>query len=417
MPRENGFKNYFVYGFGQIINLIAPLLIAPKVISVCGMENWGKVGVAISIFTILSIFIDFGSLLIGVKEISINKNNPLKIQSYLNETYLLRFLILFLLSVLFIASILIIKIEIKLYLLGFLLVLAQVFNPIWYYQGIENYKAINKIIFISKTIYIVLIYIFIREKTDYVYMIFILGFSNAFVYCFFLIKIWNERRLSPFKTSIKKIVENIKKEYPIVISNLSISVYINAPILIISSILGNYETGVYKIGDMLLNVFRSYLSVFFTVSFPRFCAVFSESKEKGMKFLKKANSYNFIFILFGTLILYLSTMFFIDYFNFDSKTKETIIYCSNFLFLPLIIALNIPFYQILIFNFEQKLLSLISFFGVIVMLLACYSLTSVYKLNGSVMSLYLVELFITISIFVFYKIRKNKNKTNDNLSL
>ncbi|MET0758938.1 MAG: oligosaccharide flippase family protein [Flavobacterium sp.] len=417
MPRENGFKNYFVYGFGQIINLIAPLLIAPKVISVCGMENWGKVGVAISIFTILSIFIDFGSLLIGVKEISINKNNPLKIQSYLNETYLLRFLILFLLSVLFIASILIINIEIKLYLLGFLLVLAQVFNPIWYYQGIENYKAINKIIFISKTIYIVLIYIFIREKTDYVYMIFILGFSNAFVYCFFLIKIWNERRLSPFKTSIKKIVENIKKEYPIVISNLSISVYINAPILIISSILGNYETGVYKIGDMLLNVFRSYLSVFFTVSFPRFCDVFSESKEKGMKFLKKVNSYNFIFILFGTLILYLSTMFFIDYFNFDSKTKETIIYCSNFLFLPLIIALNIPFYQILIFNFEQKLLSLISFFGVIVMLLACYSLTSVYKLNGSVMSLYLVELFSTISIFVFYKIRKNKNKTNDNLSL
>ena len=101
MLKENGFKNYFIYGFGQIINLIAPLLIAPKVISVCGIENWGKIGVAISIFAILTVFVDFGSFLIGVKEISTNKKNHLKIQSYLNENYSLRIFISFFIFIIF----------------------------------------------------------------------------------------------------------------------------------------------------------------------------------------------------------------------------------------------------------------------------------------------------------------------------
>lgn len=405
MLKENGFKNYFIYGFGQIINLIAPLLIAPKVISVCGIENWGKIGVAISIFTILTVFVDFGSFLIGVKEISTNKKNHLKIQSYLNENYSLRIFISFFIFIIFFIFIFIIKIEIKLYAMGFLFIFAQLFNPIWYFQGIENFKIINKIIFISKAIYIILIYFFIKEKSDYIYMLFILGLSNLIVYSFFLIKIWIEYQLSPFKTSFKTIISNFKNIYPIVISNLSISVYINAPILIISSLLGNYDTGIYKIGDLLLNIFRSYLSVFFTVSFPRFCAIYSQNFIKGIRFLRQINSYNIIFLSVGILVLYMLPSLFINYFNFDDKIVETIALCSKFLFLPIIIALNIPFYQILIFNNQQKTLSLISFFSVILMFITCYYFTKIYKLNGSIISLYLVEFITTINIFIFYKIR------------
>jgi len=403
MLKENGFKNYFVYGFGQIINLIAPLLIAPKMILVCGIENWGKIGVAISIFTILNVFVDFGSFLIGVKEISTNKNYPLKIQSYLNENYSLRIFISFFIFILFFISILILKFEIKLYLMGFLFVLAQLFNPIWYFQGIEDFKIINKIIFISKSLYIILIYVFIKEKSDYIYMLFILGLSNMVVYSYYLIKIGIDHQLSPFKTSYKTIYSSFKKTYPIVISNLSISIYINAPILIISSLLGNYDTGIYKIGDLLLNIFRSYLSVFFTVSFPRFCAIYSENLRKGMIFLRQINIYNVIFISAGTVVLYFITFLFINYFN--DETIQTIILCSKFLFLPIIIALNIPFYQLLIYNNQQKTLSLISFFSVIIMFITCYSLTKIYKLNGSILSLYLVEILTTINIFMFYKIK------------
>lgn len=41
-----------IYGFGQLFNLVTPLLVAPYIISVCGEENYGKtaVGMAIAFF-------------------------------------------------------------------------------------------------------------------------------------------------------------------------------------------------------------------------------------------------------------------------------------------------------------------------------------------------------------------------------
>ncbi|WP_017498750.1 oligosaccharide flippase family protein [Flavobacterium sp. WG21] len=88
--KKNTIIDYLTYGSGQLINLIAPLLVAPKVISVCGIEHWGKIGVALSVFTLLGLFIDFGSNILGVKEISINKDNFSKIQSYLNTSFAIK---------------------------------------------------------------------------------------------------------------------------------------------------------------------------------------------------------------------------------------------------------------------------------------------------------------------------------------
>jgi O-antigen/teichoic acid export membrane protein len=413
MSTEQGLKNYFVYGFGQIINLIAPLLVAPKIIAVCGMENWGKIGVAISIFTIINIFIDFGSVLVGVKEVSVHKSNKSRIRAYLNETYQLRFYIFGVIAIIYFPVVVLAGYDLLLYSLGFVFVFAQVFNPIWYYQGMENYGSINRIIFVSKIAYIVSIYIFVRDKNDYVYMIFLLGLANTLIYGYFLFRLGRKLELS-FTAPFSRVRDNFKNEYPIVISSLSIAVYANAPILLISTLVGNYETGIYKIGDMLLNVFRSYLSVFFTVSFPRFCSISAVTKEEARKFLKKINLVNIVFVLLSGILLFALTLICIDYVDFDRKTTDTILYCSKFLFIPVLIAFNIPYYQMLIFNNEQKLLSKISFAVAVAMCICCYGLTSLYQLNGSVVSLYVVEFLSTISIIIFYKSRqKNLRKKGD----
>ena len=109
MIKKLGLKNYASFGFGQIISLFTPIIIAPRLISVCGIENWGKIGVGISIFLILNIFLDFGNLITGIKTISTNKNNPLKITQYLSAIYQFKFVILSALLAFFIIIIIILK--------------------------------------------------------------------------------------------------------------------------------------------------------------------------------------------------------------------------------------------------------------------------------------------------------------------
>lgn len=403
-------KNYLIYGSGQLINLITPLLVAPKVISVCGIENWGKVGVSLSIFTLLGLFIDFGSNLLGVKEISANKNDFSKIRSYLNISFSFKLFAYLVLLIAVCLTIVLLDIkEIKLYVLGLTMLSAQFFNISWIYQGLEKFSLINKLIFFSKSIYILLVFILIKKTDHYIYVLFLLGISNTAVYSFFFYKIYKFYNLELFKINFNLLKEYVKNEYSILISNISISTYVQSPIIIIQYLLGDYYAGIYKIGDMILTVFRSYLSVFFNVSFPRFCAIYSQNKSEGILFLKKINVLNILLLLLGLSSVVFFGIMIIDSIIMDSNTYNLMVFYSGFMFVPIMIAINIPFYQFLIYKNQQKIVSRILFGCSILMLFLCFFLTKEFHLKGSLIAVFLLETLISFLIILYCYIKYGKN--------
>lgn len=399
-----GIKDYLVYGSGQIINLIAPLLIAPFIISKCGIENFGKVGVVTSVFLILSLFIDFGSTLIGVKEISINKDKKDYIRNYLNTVYSLKIIIFLLILFIILITIFFLRntIDYKLYLFSIPMLLAQVFNPLWIYQGEEDFKTSNIIIFISKGVYVVSVILLIKNKEDYIYIIPLLGLANFFIYFIYFVKIHKHNNLLLFSNSYENLKIESLNTYSILLSNIFISIYINAPIIIVKYILGDYAAGIYKIGDMLLTIYRSYLSVFFNVSFPKFCNFQTQNLKKGFSYLKSINILNIVFLLISSVIIYFAAIIYISNFSIDNNINNTILFCSKFLFIPIVIALNIPFYQILIFNNQQKAILKIIFSSTIIMLLMCYFLTLKYNVLGTLVSIYISESLTTLLIIIYF---------------
>lgn len=411
--KKNTITDYLTYGSGQLINLIAPILVAPKVIAVCGIDSWGKIGVALSVFTLLGLFIDFGSNTLGVKEISINKNNFDKIQDYLNNSFAVKFVFFFILLFVIILSNLIFKeIDHKLYLLALVLLSAQFFNINWICQGFEKFGIINRIIFLSKTIYVALIYLLISKKEDYYLVPFILGLTNTLVYFFFFLRVWKSYKLSFFNLKKDLIKKQFKNEFSILISNFSVAIYVQSPILIVQYLLGDYYSGIYKIGDMILGVFRSYLSVFFNVSFPKFCECYNKNKEEGISFLKKINSINILLLVMGILTIIIGGNLIITSDMVNAKIYNLLSFYSGFILVPIITALNIPFYQYLIYKNEQKALSVILSSGSVLMLILGYLLTLFFKLQGSLAAVFLIETLITTLIIVFclnkYKMVSNQ---------
>jgi O-antigen/teichoic acid export membrane protein len=405
-------KNFLIYGFGQIINLMTPIFIAPYIIVTCGVENFGKVGVATSFYLILALFIDFGSSLLGVKEISVNKNDKNFIKKYLDVVYTLK---IFIFSILFLAILLAIlffnqKIDSKLYLFSILFLIGQVINPLWFYQGKEDFKTSNVIIFISKSLYIALIFIIIKKAEHYVYVIFLLGLSNTITFLFYFIKIYFDNKLALFAVSYKELKNEFLTTYSILLSNIFIAIYSNSPIILVKLILGDYAAGIYKIGDMFLMVFRSYLSVFFNVSFPKFCVLYAENFGKGINYLKKINTLNIMLLLISSIAMYLFSLIYISSFSLEINQINTISFCNKFLFIPLLIALNIPFYQILIYENQQKAISKVIISSTIIMLLMCYVLTLKFKITGTLISIYISEALTTSLLIILYFRRKKLNK-------
>src|SRR6218665_1316524 len=235
-------RNFMIYGFGQAVNLVSPLLIIPYIIVVCGEEGLGKVGVGFSFALIAIVLVDYGSYINGTKEISINNSDKAVLEDKFVNIYFSKFLLL-LIVLLFCAVIIFVipffaKDKIQ-FLLSLTIVVGQFVNPTWFFQGIQNFKWISIINVLSKLIYIVCVFLFIKSPQDYIYINLFLGLGLITASFLGLIWIFNHYSFSLKSASFPKALYLIQHEFTLTVSQLFFSLYQYAPIMLISYVGGD----------------------------------------------------------------------------------------------------------------------------------------------------------------------------------
>ena len=156
IKKHKQLNNFVTYGVGQVFNLVTPILVVPYIVSICSEEGYGKIGVGLAISFFLMVFIDYGSDILGVKEVSINRENNENLEKIFVTIYSAKFILL--LIVLAITSVLFYTApffnhEKKLFFLSLPILIGQFINPTWFLQGLENFKWITILNIISKVLY------------------------------------------------------------------------------------------------------------------------------------------------------------------------------------------------------------------------------------------------------------------------
>lgn len=406
-------RNYFAFAAGQLVNMLTPFIIAPIIISVCGLNAWGQIGVATSVLNIICLLIDYGSQIQGVKYISLHNNDKNKIVEYISVVFQYKFLAVLLLLLVYFPMIYFLPLEGKsLYYWSSFFLIFQMLNPLWILQGLEKFKSINKIILISKLTYIVLVILLIKEKSDYKYCILLLSISNIIVYSISLYQLRKIYNFTFFRVDFYKVNKYIFSEFPIFINTLSNSFLTNGPLILVNYLLGNTIAGIFKLIEMVITVFRSYLSVYFNVTFPRFCNLYSKNKLDAQKFLKKINILHTLFLCIGIIILKVLSIFYLQFIHVDDKILEFIHIISYLLFLPILMSLNIPFYQLaLLFNYNKRI-AYLSISCIFLLVVTMSLLANYFGLKGAVMSIYITEFWLMIGM-VFIALYKNEKYGNE----
>lgn len=406
-------KDFFIYGFGQAINILSPLVVLPFLIHKCGIEAVGKVGVGMSLALILNGIIDYGSYINGVKEISINRENTTILETKFNAIYLSKLLLFCLIFVLMVLSILFVPYlanDKELYFLSLTIVIGQLINPAWFFQGVENFKWISLVNIFSKVIYLILVFVFITQKGDFILANLFLGLGAIIANSFGLYWLINHYKFSFKKANLQQALQIIKDEFSFSLSQLFLSLYQFFPIILISYFGGDLMAGQFRVIDQIISIFKTYLNMFFYFVYANICFELDKNFNKGLKVWKQYNGFNFILLLIVMSCFYYFAPLILSYFkiNLEDIPKLTD-YLRLALIIPLLVSISLPLRQLMFAFNLNKIYIIFTIFTTILNFIALIVLTKISGLKGAFISIIIIELII----ITLYAITLTKNKKTE----
>lgn len=407
VKQNKQFSNLVVYGLGQGFNLVTPLLVIPYIISVCGVENYGKAAFGMALTFFMIVFIDYGSDIIGVKDVATNRDNHEQLEKIFITTYASKLTIL--IGILILGTVLFLLLpyfrnEKLLFFLGLPILLGQFLNPTWFLQGMEHYKQITIINILSKGIYLIGVFIFVTAEGHYIYINFFWGIGMIVANGISVIQVLKKNSFTFQHFQKRHVSEQLKHNFSMFSSQIFVSAQLYAPLILIGFFGNPVMAGIYRVVDQIVVIFKTYLLLFFNFAFPRICYLLGLNEKDGIKFWTLYNGANFLFILVSMVGIYFFAEPIVHYFHPAGGTSVNKL-LQFALLIPLMMAVSLPLKQLVLGYNHQKFYinatMLLVFLNVILIILVLPN----FKIYGVLASLILLEMMT--ALLFFFKI-KNK---------
>ncbi len=410
------FRKIGIYGFGQFFNLAAPFLVIPHLIDVCGTSNFGKSSVALAIMFFLIVFIDYGSDILGVKNVSINRNNFLEIKKIFCTTFLARFLILIVvLSAGFIIVLTVpyFKVDYKLYIFSFAILIGHFLNPIWFFQGIENYNWISYLNIFSKAIYIIAVYFLIKQTDDFILINLFIGIGMIVAFSFGIIKIVKDYKVKWVDFCLNDTILFLKRDFTFCISQMFISIKNYFPILFVSYFGGFNSAAYYKIIEQIILPIRTYLQIFFRFFYPKLSYKIHNNPKEGFRFWKIISLFNAVLIAGLLIVIFFSSGIILKFFKIDLQLIPKVEQLLKwFLLFPVFFFISFILEFLYLVIGERKHYIRYIIYSVVFCLITMFILVQYFDIYGILSALVLSELLLVILYFI--KLKKLFKKTIHN---
>ncbi len=255
----------------QVTGYIFPLLTIPYLARVIGVEGFGKIAFATAIIIWFQTITDWGFNYTATRDVARNRGNLEKVSEIFSNVLwaksllaLVSFIILFILT----ESIPYLKENQILLFITFMLVPAKILFADWFFQAIEKMKFITIFNLISKAIFTACIFIFIKEKSDFILQPLFLSLGSVLVglVSFYLIVFrWGVKILPP---KWQEIIITIKNSKDVFINNIVPNFYNSFSSVLLGFWGGDIANGLLDAGSKFVNIAQQFTNIISRVFFP-----------------------------------------------------------------------------------------------------------------------------------------------------
>lgn len=399
-------SNMFSLSVLQIVNYILPLITLPYLLTVLGPDKVGLISFTLALNSYFILFTDYGFNLSATKQISLNRGDTKKVNKIFSSVLMIKIILSFICLILLIIACTFIdsvNANMDLYIITFGLVIGQVINPIWLYQGLEDMKYITYINVIFKGIFTVLVFFVVNSESDYIYSALLTSLSSLVTGIFLFIIALCKFKIVFIKPKKRDILFQLKDGWHVFISTLSINIYSSSTTIILGIMTNTVAVGYFTAADRII---KAVVSLYVPVSqaiYPFLSKRISNDKENSLIFLNKLiNISSLLMIVIGlTLFLFSEKIMLL----FGGQYFNSILLLKIMSLIPFFVVIsNIFGVQILLnFGYKKEFSRIVLFsalFGSLTSLILIY----LYGEVGASISLLLVEL--TVTSLMGYKVHK-----------
>ena len=412
----NNLKNLSIYAVGQAVNVVSPLLVVPFIVMHCGEANLGRIGIGFAFAMMAIVLVDGGSYINGTREIAVSNTNPSQLRRHFTRIYLGKLfvlLVVLMLSAAIIFAVPFLRRDWMQMCLSLIIVVGQAVNPMWFFQGVQNFKWITILNILSKAIYVGGVFWLVSLPADYVYVNALWGlgmiFSGAMGVAVIIINYGFYWRPGVMRHAMLLVF----KEFPLTLSQLFFSLYQYIPVVLVGFFGGDFMAGQYRIIEQVVMVFRTGLQTFFNFVYPQVCSVIYQDKLSGIRTWQKINLAGYALVVMALVVFYWQAYPILQFFKVGPADLSVMVhYFRIALFLPLIMGVTFSLRQ-LVFAFKRERLYIFLTIGATLVMMALLAwLVNLYGLAAVFATLIGVEFLIAVGYGVILRDLTHKPKVN-----
>ncbi len=408
-PYKRLIQNFTSLSILQIANYLFPLIVLPYVVRVLGPAKYGLINFAAAFIAYFNLISDYGFSLSGTKEISLIRDDKDKLSKIFSTILTIKILLSifsFLIFIVIIYFIPFFKDNWEVYVLSYGFVIGGVLFPSWFYQGMEQMKYITIIQVVIRSIVTVLIFILIKEESDYLLLVLLNSIAQIMIGMLGLIIAKVKFKIKFRLPSIEEIKTQLKSGWNIFQSMIAINIYTTSNTFILGLFANEAVVGYYAAADKIRIAFQGIQSVLSQTVFPYVNSLVKESYDKYILFIKRLLKLEFVIGFSISLILFIFSPQLVELLLGEkfAASGELLKIIS---LLPLLSSLNNVFgIQFMLPLGYDKAFNKIMSASALLHLIMLIILVPQYFAIGTAVSVVITEFIVLI--FIIWFVRKNK---------
>lgn len=276
-------ENFFSLSVLNAVNIVLQLITLPYILSIVGKANYGIYSYVFMVVQYIILFSTYGFNFSATKKISLLRDDNAAVTSIYNAVIGCKMLIAIVLVVaVVLCSDWVFEEEIGfvMFLLGIGMIVGDILNPVWLFQGMEKMKFMTLVNSSSKIIFTVLVFFVVRSVDDF-YLLILLnscGYLLAGILSVFLAyKQFNVRLGVPH---FGDMIAQFKDGGAMFGSTFGMNLYRNAHILILKHFASNEAVGLFSAAEKVIHGFQSVIQPAAQALFPHMSLKFKDKNTK-----------------------------------------------------------------------------------------------------------------------------------------